>query len=133
MIEMIAVNMGIDTEQSSEYGLDSIAEVAGEWNTDLIGEDGLVFEKCLSPIQQSVHVIGSRELGWSFILLSVFPEIFEPWSSGHNRAFLRDAELGDGSVKHVDVIEKVDGCSEDIDRLKSWGTEHAYHALQAIR
>ena len=76
--------------------------------TYLYGEEGLVVELVLHPRHQVVDVLWRRALDWLFHRLAVRPMVFILGAGRHDGAPLLRAELCDGAVQHVYLVEEVD-------------------------
>ncbi len=84
-------------------------------HTDRIREDGFVVKDILSPVHESVDILGRGKLRGALVAHAVFPEIFVsdfgPRAGGHDRA-LRDAAIfREGS--RTEKIGKKDGPPEE--------------------
>lgn len=77
--------------------------------TDFGREESLVVELVLHPSHQVVDVLGRRALDRLLDSLAVGPVVLVLGSGRHERTRLLGAELGDSAVKHVDLVEEVNG------------------------
>jgi len=77
--------------------------------TPIAGEQGLVVQLVLYPSHEKVDVLWGRTFDWLLHLVPVCPVILIFWSSRHYRAAGFRAELRDGAVQHVDLVEEVYG------------------------
>lgn len=59
-MEVMTIDMSVDTEHTLEDGLDQDGKLLREGSTDLGGEDVVVIEKILNPVHQMFDVVG----GW---------------------------------------------------------------------
>lgn len=71
-------------------------------------EDGLVVNVALNPSHQVLNVGWSWHLRWTLEVLRILPQVLELVGGLHLWARLWRAELGDGSVKQIDVVVEVD-------------------------
>ena len=97
LVKVVAVQVGIDPEQSSGDGLDDIPEVTRKWHayiplissdptihvpssvrTDLVREDRFVVQKTLGPVHKRIDIIWGRKFGGSLVLDAVLPEVLKP-------------------------------------------------------
>lgn len=74
------------------------------------GEERLVVELVLRPRHEVVNVLGRRALDGLLDGVSVGPVVLILGPRRHHRARLLSAELRDGAVQHVDLVEKVHRC-----------------------
>ena len=116
-MEMVAVDMGIYSEQPLENGLHQVGELRREGSTDLGREDVVVIKEALNPVHQVLDIFTGRQRDRSFgqqhrsISASrqcFLPQILVFFSGDHSGACSGRAELGDCSVEHVDLVVEVD-------------------------
>lgn len=131
LVKMRVVNVGVDTEQTTQNDLGSGHEVGGELDTDTLREQLVVVEQALRPGHEGLDVRRGREVGGLLVRLAVLPVELVLWPSVHDRALGRRTELGDGAVQHVDVVEKVNNCRELVRLNVNIVTHHALRSTPA--
>jgi len=109
LIEVVAIQVGVDAEEPSEDRPDGIPETLWERGADLVGEVFFVIEEALGPVHQRVNVFRRRQFRGPFVLYPVLPEILISWTGRHDWTLLGSTELGNCAVKHVQVVEEIDG------------------------
>jgi hypothetical protein len=94
LVKVVAVQVGIDPEQSSGDGLDDISEVTRKWHayiplisgyppihvhlrTNLVREDRFVVQKTLGPVHKRIDIVWSRKFGRSLVLDTILPEVLK--------------------------------------------------------
>lgn len=77
LVEVLNVNVGVDSEQSFQYSLGNTQEVLGKWHANGRGENGLVVNLGLDPVHKVVDVAWRRTLDWLLDYLAVCPVIAE--------------------------------------------------------
>lgn len=107
--EVLVVNMCVDTEQALQDGLGDRQEVLGERHADLGWEQCLVVQLVLHPRHQVVYVLGCRAFNRLLHCVAVRPVILVLGPRRHDGATILRAELSNGPVEHVDLVEEVHG------------------------
>ena len=105
---MLVINMGVHPKQSLENGLHNGLEVGRELDTNLARKKGLVVQLVLHPCHQIIDVFRSRALDRLFHRLPICPMVLVLGPGRHDWATIFGAELGNGSIEHINLIEKVD-------------------------
>lgn len=95
LIKVAAIQVSVDSEQSSGYGLDDISEITRERHayiplisdhppvmtiylrTNLVREDSLVVQKALRPVHERIDIIRSRKFGRPLVLNAILPEVLK--------------------------------------------------------
>jgi len=94
LVKVVAVQVGVDSEQSSGNGFDYIPEVTRERHayiplisgypfmtvhlrTDLVREDRLVVQKTLGPVHERIDIIRGRKFGRALVLDTILPEVLK--------------------------------------------------------
>ena len=76
--------------------------------TDGAREYLLVIDEGLNPGHEIIDVLRGADLDWFLNFHAISPEVLVLWACTHDGAFLRSTEFGDGSVKQVCCVEKID-------------------------
>lgn len=106
-VKMLVVDVSVNPEQTLQDGFGHRHEVLRKWDSDLGGKKCLIIQLILHPGHQVVNVFGSGAFDRLFNICSISPVILISWSSRHHRAAGLSAELCDGAIQHVDLVEKV--------------------------
>lgn len=109
LLEVLVVDVRVHAEQPLQDRLGDGQEVLREGHADLRGEQRLVVQLVLHPRHQVVNVLGGAALDRLLDRLAVGPVVLVLGAGGHDAAAVLRAELGDGAVQHVDLVEEVDG------------------------
>lgn len=107
--EVLVVDVCIDTEQALQDGLGDGQEVLGERHANLGGEQRLIIQLVLHPGHEVVNVLGRGALDGLLHRVAVSPVVLVLWPCRHDGAAVLRAELCDGPVQHVDLVEEVHG------------------------
>lgn len=110
LCEVLVVDVRIHAEQTLQYGLGGGVKVLWKRHADLGGKQGLVVQLVLHPSHQIVNILGRAALDGLLYGQTVGPVVLVFRTSRHDATGLLGAELGDGAVQHVDLVEKVHGC-----------------------
>jgi len=73
LVEVVTVQVGIDTEESPENCPDGIPEVLWEGGADLIWEVFFVIKEALGPVHQRVDIFGRGQFRGAFVLYAILP------------------------------------------------------------
>lgn len=112
-VEMLVVDVSVNPEQTLQDGFCHRHEVLGKGNSNLGGEKCLIIQLILHPGHQVVDVLWRRAFDRFLDIGAICPVILISWSSRHHRAAGLSAELGDGAVQHVDLVEEVHRVDSD--------------------
>lgn len=112
-VKMLVVDVSVNPEQTLQDGFGHGHEVLGEGNSNLGGKKCLIIQLILHPGHQVVYVFGSGAFDRLLNVGAVSPVVLISWSSRHHRAARLSAELSDGAVKHVDLVEEIHGVDSD--------------------
>lgn len=121
-VKMLVVDVSVNPEQALQDGFGHRHEILGKGNSDLGGEKCLIIQLILHPSHQIVNVLGCRAFDGLLNIGAISPVILIPWSCRHHGAARLGAELGDGTVQHVDLVEEIHRihCNPFIEILSFW-------------
>ena len=90
--------------------------------TNLAWKECLIINLVLDPGHQVVNILGCRALDRLLHLLAICPVVLVLLPGRHDGAGLLGAEVSDGAVQHVDLVEEVHSVDGDplIDILTIW-------------
>lgn len=106
-VKMLVVDVSVNPEQTLQDGFGHRHEVLGEGNADLGGKKCLIIQLILHPGHQVVDVLGCRAFDRLLNISAISPMILISRSSRHHRAAGLSAELSDGAIQHVDLVEEI--------------------------
>ena len=75
--------------------------------TNLAWKERLIINLVLDPGHQVVNILGCRALDRLLHLLAICPVVLVLLPGRHDGAGLLGAEVSDGAVQHVDLVEEV--------------------------
>ena len=104
---MLVIDVCVDPEEPFEDGFGDLEEILGEGDADLGGEERLLVELVLDPGHEVVDVLGGRALDGFLDGVAVGPVVLVLGPRRHDWTPLLRAELCDGAVEHIDLVEEV--------------------------
>lgn len=115
LVKVVAIDVGVDSQEPLEYRLDQVGELLWERSTNLGWEDVVVIEEVLDPVHEILHVVTSWQghglLGRQIAVASgagFLPQVFVFFSRNHTGTCFGRAELCDGTVKQFDLVVEID-------------------------
>lgn len=113
-IKMVKIDMRINTEKPLKNLLDSSLKLLRRvCRVEFHREHPGVIKSVLNPGHQQLHVLGGRHAGGLGVVLTTLPEVLSIGPGGHGGAGLGGAEVADGAVEKVDLVEEVDGVGSE--------------------
>ena len=115
LIKMAVIHVSVDTEEALVDGAKSAHELLGGSGAigEGLGEDAGVVEDVLDPCHEEIDVLCSGDRGRLGVVWAALPQVLVGCAGSHSGAGGGGAEVADGSVKQVDLVEEVDGvCAE---------------------
>jgi len=113
LLKVLVVDVSVHPKQPLQDGLGDRQEVLGKRHADLARKQGLIIQLVLDPGHQVVDIFGRRALDGLLHAVSVRPVVLVLGPRRHDRAAVFRAELRDGAVQHVDLVEEVHGVDGD--------------------
>lgn len=127
-IKMLVVDVGVYPEQTLQDGLCHCYKVSFKRDTYLRGEQCLIIKLVLYPGHEIVYIFRCRTFDWLLYVSSVSPVILILGASRHDWAALLCAEICDGPIKHVNLVEEIHSvdCDPLVQIFTLW--QHDCHA-----